>query len=131
LLTLVQIFRLLMAAGPVSSITEWFCLRLPFSLYTGWITVATIANLSCVQFAMGWDDAGLSAIDWTLLKLAIAGAIGANVILRVANVPYALVIAWAAFGIASKQTATPEIVGAATVLSAVVVLLAAATVIRK
>jgi hypothetical protein len=131
LITLVQIFRLLLAAGPAASLAEWFCLRLPFSLYTGWITVATIANLSCVQFAMGWDNAGLSAVDWTLLKLAIAGAVGASVILRVADVPYVLVIAWAAFGIASKQTATPEIVGAATVLSVLAVLLATASVIRS
>ena len=71
LLTLVQIYRLLSAAGEPDSITEWLCLRLPFALYTGWITVATIANISVLQTANGWDDAGLSAVDWTLLKLAM------------------------------------------------------------
>lgn len=130
LFSLVQIYRSLLAAGVATSIVEWLCLRLPFSLYTGWITVATIANLSCVQFAMGWDDAGLSALDWTLLKLALAGAIGASVVLRLGDIAYVLVIAWAAFGIASKQTATPEIVGAATVISALAVLLAAAVAVR-
>jgi benzodiazapine receptor len=131
LLTLVQIYRTLLAAGPVGSKSEWLFLRLPFSLYTGWITVATIANISCVQIAMGWDDAGLSAVDWTLLKLAIAGAIGATVILRLRDIPYVLVIAWAAYGIASRQVGMPEVVGGATTLSVLAVLLAVAEVIRK
>jgi len=124
LLTLVQIYRTLDSAGPPASVTEWVLLRLPFSIYTGWITVATIANLSCLQYAMGWDNAGLSVLDWTLLKLAVAGAIGAIVVLRKGDVAYVLVIAWAAFGVASRQVATPEVVGAATVLSIAAILLA-------
>lgn len=131
LLTLVQIYRLLSAAGKPASVTEWLFLRLPFALYTGWITVATIANISVLQTANGWDEAGLSAVDWTLLKLALAGAIGATVILRARDIAYVLVIAWAAFGIASKQVATPEVVGAATTLSVLAVILAVAEVLRK
>jgi benzodiazapine receptor len=131
LLTLIQIYRTLLAAGPASSKSEWLFLRVPFSLYTGWITVASIANISCVQIAMGWDNAGFSAVDWTLLKLAIAGALGAAVILRLRDIPYVLVIAWAANGIASRQVETPEVVGAAATLSILAVLLAVAEVIRR
>jgi len=131
LLTLVQIYRLLEAAGPAASKGEFLLVRLPFSIYTGWITVATIANISCVQFAMGWDDAGLSALDWTVLKLAVAGAIGATIVIRKGDIAYTLVIAWAAFGVASKQTGSPEIVGAATVLSVLAVILAAVAAIRS
>ena len=80
---------------------------------------------------MGWDNAGLSVVDWTLLKLAIAGAIGATVILRLRDIPYVLVIAWAANGIASRQVETPEVVGAAATLSILAVLLAVAEVIRR
>ena len=130
LLSLVQIYRSLDAAGPAASKGEWLFLRLPFSVYTGWITVATIANISCVQIAMGWDDVGLSASDWTLLKLAIAGAIGATVVIRIGDVAYALVIAWAAYGIASRQVATPEVAGAAATLAVLAVLLATAAVVR-
>jgi hypothetical protein len=131
LLTLVQIYRRLDETGPPASAIEWVLLRLPFSVYTGWITVATIANISCVQFAMDWDNAGLSMLDWTLLKLAVAGAIGAAVVLRKGDVAYVLVIGWAAYGVASKQIATPEVVGAATVLSAVAVLLALGSSVYK
>ena len=131
LITLIQIYRTLLAAGPAASKSEWLFLRMPFSLYTGWITVATVANISCVQIAMGWDNTGFSAVDWTLLKLAVAGAIAASVILRLRDIPYVLVIAWAAFGIASRQVATPEVVGAAATLSVLAVLLAASEVIRR
>ena len=129
--TLVKILSILDASGPPANASEAILLRLPFSIYTGWITVATIANISCVQVAMGWDDAGLSRLDWTLFKLAIAGAIGAIVILRKHDIAYVLVIAWAAYGVASKQTDTPEVVGAATVLAVVAVLLALATVVMR
>lgn len=131
LLTLVQIYRTLLTAGPAGSKAEWLFLHLPFSLYTAWISVASIANLSCVQIAMGWDNTGISAVDWTLLKLAVAGAIGAAVILRLRDIPFVLVIAWAAYGIASRQIETPEVFGAAATLSLLAVILAAAEVIRR
>ena len=95
------------------------------SLYTGWITVATIANLTIVQQAMGWENAGLDAINWTLLKLAIAAVISAIVILKRHDMIYGLVIAWAAYGIMSKQSGTPEIASAALLLVAVAVMLVA------
>lgn len=118
LATLIQIFR------TIDSNTS-LLIRFPFSLYTGWITVATIANISVLQSAWGLNDAGLSAVQWTWLKLAIAGALGAIVISRTRNAVFPAVIAWAAFGIFSKQTGTPEVAGAAITLSLLAILLVA------
>jgi hypothetical protein len=84
-----------------------------------------------VQTAMGWDDAGLPAVSWTLLKVLIAGAIGATVIARKGDIAYVLVIAWAAFGIMSKQAGTPAVAGAAMTLSLLAVLLAVVEVVRR
>lgn len=109
---------------PVSWL-QWLCLYLPFSLYTGWIVVATLANLTILQQAMGWEEAGMSAINWTLLKLALAAAISAVVILKRRDMIFGLVIAWAAYGIMSKQAATAEIAGAALMLVVLMVLLVA------
>ena len=106
-------------------------LHLPFSLYTGWITVATVANLSILQNSMGWDDLLFSATSWTLLKLAAVGAICAVVVLRRGDAIYALVIAWAAYGIMSKQIDTPMVAGAAMMLAALAVLLAAYESIQR
>ena len=117
LATLVRIYAILIRDIETAPFTEHLVLYLPFSLYTGWIVVATIANASVIQTAWGWDDAGIAAIHWTLLKLALAGAIGATMILRFRDIPFAIVIAWAAFGISVMQSATPAISGAATTLS--------------
>ena len=50
-------------------------------------------NISTVQTAMGWDNIGTDPITWTYLKLAVAGAIGASVIARKADIAFILVIA--------------------------------------
>jgi hypothetical protein len=128
--TLLLIYREVTAEYPQTR-AELLILRMPFSIYLGWITVATIANITCVQVGMGWESAGLSAVDWTLLKLGIAGAIGAVVIARVKDIAYILVIAWAAFGVASNQADTPAVAGAATTLAILAVLLALNEAVRK
>lgn len=117
LVTLVRIYSLLIGEIETAPFTEHLVLYLPFSIYTGWIVVATIANASIIQTAWGWDNAGFGAIHWTLMKLAFAGAIGAAMILRFRDIPFAVAVAWAAFGISVMQAGTPAVWGAATTLS--------------
>ncbi|MEZ5535605.1 MAG: hypothetical protein R3F02_08260 [Thiolinea sp.] len=116
LILLIKIYSALQINLRPVSWSRWLFLYLPFSLYSGWITVATIANLTIVQQAMGWEGAGLNPINWTLLKLAVAAGISAVVVLKRHDMIFGLVIAWAAYGIMSKQSATPEIAGAALLL---------------
>jgi hypothetical protein len=129
LVTLIVIYR---AIG-TQSLTgvEKLVVAFPFSVYVGWITVATIANISAVQTGWGWDAVGLSAVNWTLLKLAVAGAIGATVFAHRADIAYLGVIAWAAFGIVSKQGDTLQVAGAAATLSTLAVLLMAIAAVDK
>ena len=117
LTTLVAMYRLLIDRIDQATAIEHVALYLPFSVYTGWITVATVANLSVLQTAWGLDNAGLDAVDWTLLKLALVGAVGATMVIARRDIPFGLVVAWAALGIAAQQVAMPAIVGAATVLA--------------
>jgi hypothetical protein len=123
--TLVLIYRALLAQLDSASLGQHLALHLPFSLYTGWITVATIANISTVQTGYGWDNIGLTIINWTLLKIAIAGSIGATVVLRYRDPVFVLVIAWAAYGISVMQSDVPAVAGAATSLALLSLLLAA------
>ena len=126
--TLIVIYRVVgeMSGGAV----ERVIVGLPFRIYTGWITVALIANISAVLSGWGWNDLGLTAIEWTWLKLAMAGTIGATVVAQRRDPVYILVIAWAAFGIFSKQSATPEVAGAAITLSILAALLAVIATVR-
>jgi len=109
LLSLLAIYRRLDTPGDAATLL----VRLPFSLYTAWICVAAIANLSILQTAFGWDDVGMGAVHWTMLKLALAGAIGVSMVTRKRDAAFALVISWAAYGISVKQGATPAVAGAA------------------
>lgn len=124
LVTLILIYRALLDEVRNASIAQRLLLHIPFSLYTAWIVVATIANLSIVQTGNGWDNMGLTAVSWTLLKLALAGAIAATVVLRYGDVVFVLVIAWAAYGISVMQSATPAVSGGASTVSLLALLLA-------
>ena len=130
LTTLVGIYISLDCNRTTAPRVERMLVHLPFRLYTAWISVAAIANISTVQTAMGWDNVGTDAITWTLLKLALAGAIGASVIARKGDIAFILVVAWAAFGISVKQAATLDVAGAAFSLSILAVMLAVFASIR-
>ncbi len=103
----------------------------PFRIYTAWICVATIANLSVIQNAYGLDDAWLTAIDWTLLKIALAGSIAAVVVVRKNDIFFAAVVGWAAYGISTMQAETVAVAGAARGFAAAIMILIAITVVTK
>ena len=123
--TLCLIYRSLLGELDDAPLSQHLALHLPFSIYTSWITVATIANFSALQTGYGWDNVMLTAVSWTLLKLALAGAIGAIVLVRYRDPVFVLVVAWAAYGIAAMQSASPAVSGAATSLALFSLLLAA------
>ena len=123
LATLVGIYRTLILEFRSASLPQRLVAHVPFSLYTGWITLAAIANASVLQTAYGWDDAGIDAVNWTLVKLALAGAIGASVLLKNRDVVFAAVVAWAAWGISVMQHGTPRVAGAAVTLSLLMIML--------
>ena len=119
---LVRIYRTL-GTTDASAAVRWL-VAAPFSLYLGWISVATIANASAVQSALYWNDVGFDATTWTLAKLALAGAIACIVSLRRHDMVFPLVVAWAGFGISRGQAETPAVAGAATTVMLVAVLVA-------
>lgn len=125
LITLVLVYRRLGDWGDTSMLV-----RIPFTLYLAWICVATLANVSALQTAWGLNDSLLSQVHWTLLKLALAGAVGAMVCVARRDPVFMLVVAWAAWGIASKQVGVAEVHGAALSLAALGVLLAGFTLLR-
>lgn len=131
LATLVTIYRSLLAQAEDIRAVSYVALHLPFSLYTGWITVATIANISVLQLVYGWDNVGLTAAQWALVKLAIAGAVGVTVLFRARDAVFALVVSWAAYGISVMQADTPTVSGAAMTVSLLTLMLAVSEVARR
>jgi hypothetical protein len=93
---------------------------LPASLWFGWLSVAVIANISLWGVAMGWTDA--IQLQWTLAMIAVATLLGLGVGYRYRNWIYPLVIAWAAIAIWAARRTDSQLIAAAALASAVVML---------
>jgi len=88
---------------PAKSRTERLCVDLPFSIYMGWISVATVVNASVVLFDNGFAVADDAAILWAVGLVIVAAVLAfAQRILR-RDTAYGMVIAWALYGVAVKQ----------------------------
>ncbi len=110
LVILILITRTILAAD--LSRRDLAFIRLPFSVYFGWITVATIANITVWLVSIGWDGFGVAESTWAMVILAVGAAIGCTVILRDRDLAYGLVLVWAYLGIWLKHTSAAGFNGA-------------------
>jgi hypothetical protein len=125
LLLLIGIYlRLGTGRTQVTTAERWF-VRLPFSIYLGWITVATISNASTLLDYLNWGRWGIRPEFWTVIMLIAAAGITSAVALTRGDVPFALVIVWAFAGIAVKHAGTPIVAGTTWVMTALVVVVTA------
>ena len=120
LLLLITVYLRLEIGRVVVSPAEKWLVRLPFSIYLGWVSVATIANVTSVLDYLGWSGWGISDEVWALIMLLVAGALAAIVSLTRGDVAYSLVFMWALVGIAVKNAGTPLVVVTAWVVTAFV-----------
>jgi hypothetical protein len=87
-----------------SSAEQTITTRLPFEIYFGWVTVATIANISSFLVQLGFQDGYLlDAQTWTVVILIVATLIGTATALVNSSPAYSLVILWAFYGIYSRH----------------------------
>jgi hypothetical protein len=100
--SLVLVYRTL-NRYPQRSLGELICVRLPFSIYIGWITVATIANLTVVMEDKDLRPFGMGAEPWALGMVMLGTIVAAAVGWIRRDVAYLLVIVWAFTGIVVKQ----------------------------
>ncbi len=85
----------------------------PISLYSGWITVATIANISAYLAKINWSFM-INEVNWASLMIIIGGAVYLFVLSKRGMLTFALVGVWAFAAIAHKQWAvTPQVAGLA------------------
>lgn len=96
--------------------------KLPFSIYLGWISVATIANVTQVLYYFEWGGWGISPAIWAVIMLAVATVLGLLMLWREWDGAYALVLVWAFIGIANSQAETALVANTAWVASAILVI---------
>ncbi|SHN39486.1 hypothetical protein [Chitinophaga sp. CF418] len=87
-------------AHPPASKTEKLFVHFPFSLYLGWICIATVANIAAFLVYLGWD--GMS-IPGTIFLIVLCTASTTLLIIRRHNIVVGLVALWALCGIIVKR----------------------------
>ncbi|KUH66234.1 hypothetical protein AU184_00050 [Mycolicibacterium novocastrense] len=119
LVALIVIYRLQASRPPTSTLERW-TVHIPFRVYLGWISVATIANATITLDDAGWSGFGLSEPTWGVIMVAVAAALGLVMNLRHRDIAYGLVIVWAVIGIAVRLSDTTSVLIASLAGAAVV-----------
>ena len=86
---------------------EYWSVDVLFSVYLGWITVATVANITDWLFFVGWDGFGIPAQTWAVIMLAVASVLGLAMAITRRDWGYLSVLVWAFIGIAVQQSSVP------------------------
>jgi hypothetical protein len=113
----------------VSRAEKW-CVDIPLSVYLGWISVATIANISDWLYSVNWNGFNLDPQVWAVVMLVVASLLGLWMALTRRDGAYLLVFVWAFIGSALKQASVPLVAYSAWVAALVALVLAIYAIIQ-
>ncbi len=105
---IITYLRLRSGSETVTASEKWLA-RLPFSIYLGWITVATVANVTSVLDYLKWDGFGIAPETWMQIILAAVLLIAVLMNFTRRDIGYVAVILWALAGISVKHAAVPAV----------------------
>ncbi len=135
LLTLIAIYLRLNIGKSKVKLSERLAVQLPFSVYLGWISIATIANITLMLVAYNWDGFGIAPEIWAVIVIAVALVLTMLMLSIRKDIAYTLVVIWALVGISVNQTNTNVIlatqVGAAIAAIALLATIAFMTIKRR
>ena len=102
----------------------------PISLYAGWITVATVANVSAYLAKINWNF-WLTEVNWAMSMIVIATIVYLFVLIKRGMITFSLVGVWAFAAIAHKQWGmTPSLAWVAAASAAVIFIFAILTKVK-
>jgi hypothetical protein len=131
LASLIAIYLRLGIGKSAVSLREKLAVQTPFSVYLGWITIASIANVAVTLVSVNWDGFGISQETWTILIIAVALLIALLVVATRRDVAYGLVIIWALVGIALNQSGNQNIAMIAEISAGIVAVALAASILLR
>lgn len=94
--------------GPERWTAAWM-----FSVYLGWISVATIANIAVWLTSLQWNGFGIAPQVWAVIMIVVATLLGVWMTVSRKDAGFVGVLAWAFAGIAVKQASEPLVAGVA------------------
>lgn len=95
----------------------------PFCFYSGWISVAFVADIAAWLTKIKWNGFGISAIVWTLIMIIVAGVINLFITWTRNMREFALVGAWALSAIAVANWNGEQSIKITAIVVAVILLL--------
>lgn len=95
----------------------------PICLYSGWIAVASIANMAAFLTEVGWDGSFFSEADWTIIMIAVAVMINLLMIWLRNMREFALVGIWALVAIYFRHTGNYDQIAWAALAGAILLFL--------
>lgn len=131
LASLILVYLRLDIGRATVSLKERICVHFPFSVYLGWISIATIANVSVALTAVGWDGFGIPDETWAVVIICVASVLTLAMLVLRKDVAFSLVVVWALVGILSKQGDYGNIVLSAEVAISVILVVAVAVVLAS
>lgn len=87
-----------LTAKPDGTCCGMVSLELPFGLYAGWITVATVANIAVLLTHLGWNGFGVPVV-WMIVTLLVAVGVVFAVTGKIRNIAYPAAVLWGFTGI--------------------------------
>ncbi|RJX40210.1 tryptophan-rich sensory protein [Paenibacillus pinisoli] len=129
LITLGIVYSKINSAKPARHAERW-SVRLPFSIYLGWICVASIVNVAVALSAGGWDGWGLPDTTWAIIMLGIATVVALALGFKYKDIACMLVFIWAFIAIGIKQQAYPTVAYTSYALAALLVLVVLFLVVK-
>ena len=105
--SLIIIYTRLGTGKNLKSSLDRFIVHVPFSIYLGWITIATVANISVYLVHINWIQGGLGEVIWTVAVIIISTAIALMVYVTRRDLFYIGVVLWAFMGIIIKRLSVP------------------------
>jgi hypothetical protein len=123
LISLIAIYLRLNIGREKVSLKEKMFIHVPFSVYLGWITVATIANITALLVTIGWDGFGISDVTWTIIVLCIATLLTLIILYKREDIAYSLVIVWALLGIVIKRLQDQAEIATTAIIAIILILI--------
>lgn len=103
LITLIVLAKKIEIGKKIGKSGDKYLVQVPFSIYLGRLSVATIANVTAILVYYGWSMRGMTDIFWTICMIIVATILALRSLYKTYNIMFALVIIWAFIGIIIKR----------------------------
>jgi hypothetical protein len=127
---IISYLRLDVGRQRVGAVERW-SVDIPFGVYLGWVSVATIANITDYLYYIHWNGFGIAPEVWAVIMLAIASVLGILMARRRRDAAFLFVFVWAFSGIAIKHESTALVAITAWVAAGLALALAVLSILRR